>query len=122
MSFAVKVVLHVWTVLALLCCMNARILAEDTPRHLAIARQLVQNIMPANNQYVLGGRLIQMPGDTSASTCSMRADCSGFVLAIFERAGYSTRLLSYSPRFPSDTKARKAVIGRPVVGRTLSER
>ncbi len=104
MSFALNDVLRAWTVSALLCCMNAPSHAEDTPRHLAIARQLVQNITPENNQYVLGGRLISMPGDTSASTYLMRADCSGFLLAAFERAGYSTQSQMI---FLKDSKKRK---------------
>jgi hypothetical protein len=62
--------------------------ASDVPRHLSIARELVANLKPADNRYVLGGRFISMPGDPGANGYAMRADCSGFLLAIFERAQY----------------------------------
>ena len=63
----------------------------DVPRHLGIARELVQNIVPDNNRYQLGGQFISMPGDIFSSKYAMTADCSGFLLAVFDRAGYSTR-------------------------------
>lgn len=65
--------------------------SAEVPRHLTIARELVQNMAPENNRYVLGSQFISFPGDAPTSKYAMRADCSGFLLAIFERAGYSTR-------------------------------
>ena len=75
--------------------------AQDTPKHLALARELVENIKPEDNQYVLGGEFISFPGDVFSSKYSMKADCSGFLLAVFERAKYPTRsqmtFLKWSP-------------------------
>jgi hypothetical protein len=65
--------------------------AEDVPRHLALAREMVENIQPADNQYKLGGEFLSFPGDAPGSRYAMRADCSGFLLATFERAGYHIR-------------------------------
>ena len=73
---------------------KTRLLLTDagaTPRHLAIARELVQNIEPENNHYHLGGQAISMPGDLFSNKYAMTADCSGFLLAVFDRAGYTTR-------------------------------
>lgn len=64
---------------------------EDVPLHLTLARELVAKLTPQNNQYVLGGQVITFPSDGAASTYSMKADCSGFLLALFDRAGYATR-------------------------------
>jgi hypothetical protein len=77
-------VLGLWTGLS-----NAQ--PADVPRHLTIARELVQNIAPENNHYQLGGQSISMPGDLFSSKYAMTADCSGFLLAVFDRAGYTTR-------------------------------
>lgn len=65
---------------------------RDIPRHLAIARELVDNIKPDDNRYVLGGQFIAFPADGPSSRYAVRADCSGFLLALFARAGYRTRL------------------------------
>ena len=70
---------------------SAQAASTEVPRYLAIARELVQNISAENNRYVLGSQFISFPGDGTANGYSMRADCSGFLLAIFDRAGYSTR-------------------------------
>jgi hypothetical protein len=77
----------------LLCCSLAHAQggSTDVPRHLAIARELVQNIKPQDNRYSLGDQYISLPGDLFSSKYSMKADCSGFLLAIFERANYPTR-------------------------------
>jgi hypothetical protein len=64
---------------------------EDIPRHLSLARELAANIAPENNHYVLGGQLISFPSDAGTIKYAMKADCSGFLLALFDRAGYSTR-------------------------------
>jgi hypothetical protein len=80
---------------------HAQTHSGDTPRHLALARELVENIKPEDNQYVLGGEFISFPGDLISSKYSMKADCSGFLLAVFERAKYPTRsqmtFLKWSP-------------------------
>lgn len=69
--------------------------AEETatalPRHLLIARELAENIKPANNHYSLGGQSVSFPGDVFSSDYVMRADCSGFLLAVIERAHYPVR-------------------------------
>lgn len=64
---------------------------DAPPKHLAIARSLLANLTPEENRYTLGGEFIAFPEDAPASRYAMRADCSGFLLAIFARAGYSTR-------------------------------
>jgi hypothetical protein len=76
-----------------LCCSLAQAQTDSTevPRHLAIARELVENIKPEDNQYVLRERSISFPGDFLSNRYAMRADCSGFLLAVFERARYSTQ-------------------------------
>ena len=65
--------------------------AADTPPHLAIARELVDHVQPEDNEYKLGSQRITLPGDAPGSRHAVRADCSGFLLALFQRAGYSTR-------------------------------
>lgn len=64
---------------------------EAVPVHLTLARELVAQIAPENNKYVLGGQFISFPSDGAASKYAVRADCSGFLLALFDRTGYSTR-------------------------------
>ena len=75
--------------------------AAGVPKHLALARELVENIKPEDNQYILGGEFISFPGDAFSSRYAMKADCSGFLLAVFERARYPTRsqmtFLKWSP-------------------------
>ena len=63
----------------------------EVPRHLAIARELVDNVKPEDNRYVLGARSISFPGDLFSKKYSVQADCSGFLLAIFDRANYPTQ-------------------------------
>jgi hypothetical protein len=60
----------------------------ERPAHLSTARVLVERTPAANNTYVLGGRFISLPGDSPSSTYAVRADCSGFLLAVFERSNY----------------------------------
>ena len=64
---------------------------EEVPQHLSFARELVTHIAPENNHYVLGGQFIGFPSDAVRGKHAMKADCSGFLLALFDRAGYSTR-------------------------------
>jgi hypothetical protein len=70
---------------------SAQTVSADVPEYLALARELVENTAPENNRYSLGGQFISFPGDLFSSKYSVRADCSGFLLAILERAKYSTR-------------------------------
>lgn len=65
--------------------------SREIPRHLAVARDLIENIRPEDNRYRLGGDFVSLPGDSPSSKHAMAADCSGFLLAIFERAGYRIR-------------------------------
>jgi hypothetical protein len=76
----------------------------EVPRHLALARELVQNIEPGDNQYILGGETITFPGDAGSSRYAMKADCSGFALALFARSGYSIRT---QMQFLVDTPRRR---------------
>ena len=78
--------------------------APEVPRHLALARELVQNVQPEDNQYVLGGETITFPGDAGSSRYAMKADCSGFALALFARSGYGIRT---QMRFLVDTPRRR---------------
>ena len=81
---------------------KAQTASTEVPRHLAIARELVENIKPQDNRYILGGQFISFPGDPFSSKYSMKADCSGFLLAIFERAKYPTRnQMSFLTSFPN---------------------
>jgi hypothetical protein len=61
----------------------------ETPKHLALARELVANVKPENNRYSLGEQSVSFPGDVFSSGYSFGADCSGFLLAIFDRSKYS---------------------------------
>lgn len=77
----------------LLFCSEAPAQASSPqiPKHLAIARELVEGIKPEDNRYALGKEFISVPGDGPDAKYAMTADCSGFLLAIFKRAGYRTR-------------------------------
>jgi hypothetical protein len=48
-------------------------------------------------------------------TLRLYADASGELVG-WARTFKNARFFSYSPQFPSDTKLRKAAIGRPVTG------
>jgi len=61
------------------------------PTHLAIARELVYNVKPEDNEYRLGSQRITFPDDAPGSRHAVRADCSGFLLALFQRSRYATR-------------------------------
>lgn len=79
---------------ALLLChdlFGAAVVRAEIPPHLILARELVAHIAPENNRYSLGGQFISFPGDPGSSKYAIEADCSGFLLALFDRAGYSTR-------------------------------
>ena len=78
--------------------------SADIPKYLALARELVENTKPEDNRYVLGSQLISFPGDLSSSIYSVRADCSGFLLAILERAKYPTKSRM---EFLPDTRRRR---------------
>ena len=77
------------------------------PRHLAIARELVERVQPEENHYRLGGELVTFPGDAPGSRYAVTADCSGFLLAIFARAGYPVRAqMSYLVKTPKRRRPR----------------
>lgn len=80
---------------------NAQSDPAGVPKYLALARELVENIKPGDNRYSLGDQFISFPGDLSSSKYAIKADCSGFLLAVFERAKYPTRsrmsFLNWSP-------------------------
>ena len=77
--------------LASLLAASGAVASPEVPGYLVVARDLVRHIAPENNHYQLGGEFISFPGDAPNATYAMRADCSGFLLAVLERAGYSTR-------------------------------
>ena len=64
--------------------------STEIPRHLALARELVEHTRPEDNQYSAGGEFISFPGDWVSNKYAVLADCSGLVLALFARARYST--------------------------------
>jgi hypothetical protein len=70
---------------------QAQTAGGEIPRHLAIARELVANVKPEDNRYILGRQFISFPGDRTSGKYAVGADCSGFLLAIFDRAKYPTR-------------------------------
>ena len=62
---------------------------------------------PDENHYRLGGELVSFPGDAPGSSYRVVADCSGFLLAIFARAGYPTRArMSYLVKTPRRQRPR----------------
>jgi hypothetical protein len=78
-------------VLALLHGLAVHAQSEPVPKHLALARELVENIKPEDNRYRLGGFAVTFPDDVFSSKYSVNADCSGFLLSLFDRAGYGTQ-------------------------------
>jgi len=77
---------------------NAQTDSAGLPKYLALARELVENTKPEDNRYSLGSQFISFPGDLFSSKYSVRADCSGFLLAIFARAKYPTEYrMEYLP-------------------------
>lgn len=77
---------------------NAQTSSADIPKYLALARELVENTKPEDNRYSLGGQSISFPGDFLSHKYSVRADCSGFLMAILDRAKYSTiSRMEYQP-------------------------
>lgn len=69
----------------------------DEPKYLQVAREIVENVKPEDNLYSNYPRYIKMPGDLFSSGYTVNTDCTGFVEAIFERAGrpapqFSTRM------------------------------
>ncbi|MGH9578133.1 MAG: hypothetical protein ACRD3R_11915, partial [Terriglobales bacterium] len=49
-------------------------------------------------------------------TIRIYADADGELVGWARTFRNSAKFFSYSPRFPSDTKARKAAVGRPLAG------
>jgi hypothetical protein len=64
---------------------------SEVPKYLALARELVANTKPEDNRYSLGSQFISFPGDFLSNRHAVRADCSGFLLAILHRADYQTQ-------------------------------
>jgi hypothetical protein len=52
-------------------------------------------------------------------TIRIYSDANGELVGWARTFRNSSKFFSYSPRFPSDTKARKAAIGRPVYQKDL---
>lgn len=70
---------------------NANADPATVPKYLALARELVENTKSEDNRYDLGSQFISFPGDLFSSKYAVRADCSGFLLAILARANYPTK-------------------------------
>jgi len=83
--------------LAIACTLAATCLADafagsestSTPRHLELARELLQTVKPENNNYEVSGpgRGVRWKGDLFTSENAVNASCVGFVL---DRAGSKT--------------------------------
>jgi hypothetical protein len=83
--------------------------STEIPKHLRLARELVQNIKPENNIYARGGDFVSFPGDLLSNKHAVRADCSGFLLAIFDRAKYPTpSQMAFVPGHPLKRRTRPA--------------
>jgi hypothetical protein len=61
----------------------------EVPAHLALAREIVDKVAPEHNRYRLGGRTVRVPGSGN-DAYAVEADCTGFLLALLQQAGYPT--------------------------------
>ena len=62
------------------CCFFVQAtVAQETPKHLQLAREFVLNTKQANNSYSNSKVYTRMPGDLFASEYVVSTDCSGFV-------------------------------------------
>ena len=77
------------------------------PRHLALARELVRNIAPENNRYVLGGTFLRMPSDPEPPPYYANVDCSVFVGAMFGRGNAPDFLAANMAYRPDSTSTSK---------------
>jgi hypothetical protein len=59
--------------------------AQEVPKHLELARELVATVKPENNNYSYKGFGIRMKGDLFASENSVSTMCAGFVQSVLER-------------------------------------
>lgn len=62
---------------------------DNVPKHLSLARELLQNVPKEKNRYSHTDQ-ISFPTEVFASGYSMNADCSGFVSALLSRASSPT--------------------------------
>lgn len=70
------------------CCFFVQAtVAQETPKHLQLAREFVLNTKQANNSYSNSKVYTRMPGDLFASEYVVSTDCSGFVEDMFRRTG-----------------------------------
>jgi hypothetical protein len=70
---------------------SSQAISAELPKYVALARELVENTKPENNRYSLGSQFVSFPGDVLSSKHAVRADCSGLLLALLERAEFSTQ-------------------------------
>lgn len=60
--------------------------AQEVPKHLELARRLVDTVKPENNHYVYRGTQgVRLAGDLFTSEDTINTMCSAFVTAMFER-------------------------------------
>ncbi len=96
---------------------------QITPRKPVVedTRQFEVSIIDSNEAYTgdddsrLADPLNKVKG-LGKGTIRLYADSSGELVGWATTFKTSTRFFSYNPRFPSETKARKAAMGRPVAG------
>jgi hypothetical protein len=81
MSIYVRTVLFASLVFLLLCYPFLKVRADSTeiPKHLALARELVDNIKPEDNRYSLGDQAISFPEDLFSSKYSTQYQMSFLV-------------------------------------------
>jgi len=60
--------------------------ADDVPKHLQLARELIENIKPENNKYDPQG-YIAWKGDVFSSDYKVRAECGQFVGYMLDKGG-----------------------------------
>ncbi|HTH16596.1 MAG TPA: hypothetical protein VL974_08085 [Magnetospirillum sp.] len=63
---------------------------QEVPRHLQLARELLENVKPENNDYMHVNE-VRFPSDLFSNGYRSNADCSGLVIELLDRAGTSVR-------------------------------
>ena len=76
------------SIIAVLIALVGVARADEVPPQLDAATALVHRIQQSENKYVFGGNDVSFPsqpanGATDSQACLMKADCSGFVNALF---------------------------------------
>jgi hypothetical protein len=77
-----KIFVIILTILATL----SSAFSEDVPKHIQLAREIVQNVKPDNNYYSNSNRHISLPTDLFSSSYRVNTDCLGLVEEVVWRA------------------------------------